>query len=89
MITVIWTDYLKYKADLRGFDLPSIEKIVRFSDERYLDTATQRMVVVGWYGNRLVMIPYEQEADTMTPVTIHSTTRQQINFRLQTGRLIP
>jgi hypothetical protein len=37
---VIWTDYLKYRARLRGFDLAIIEQIVQFSEERYLDTAT-------------------------------------------------
>ena len=89
MRRVIWTDYLKYRAALRGFDLSSIEGIVQFSGERYLDTTTQRMVVVGWHGNLLVMIPYDEEGDAVTPVTIHATTRQQINFRLQTGRLMP
>ena len=83
---IIWTDYLKYRARLRGFDISTIEQIVRFSEERYLDTATQRMVAIGRHGNRLVMVPYEQEHDTLTPVTIHATTRQQVNFRLRTGR---
>jgi len=32
------------------------------------------------------MIPYEAEARTITPVTVHATTRQQINLRLKTGR---
>jgi hypothetical protein len=86
---VIWTDYVKYRAQLRGFDLPSIEQIVRFSEERYFDVATQRMVVVGRHGAGLVMVPYEQEGETVTPITIHSTTRQQISFRLRTGRFRP
>lgn len=63
-----------------------IEHILRFSSERYFDSVTQRMVVVGRHGNRLVMVPYEQQYDTVTPVTIHATTRQQINVRLRTGR---
>jgi hypothetical protein len=62
---------------------------VRFSEERYFDTATQRMVAVGRHGNRLIMIPYEQEGETVTPITIHATARQQINFRLRTGRFRP
>jgi hypothetical protein len=33
------------------------------------------------------MIPYEEDETTLTPVTIHATTRQQIKFRLNTGRL--
>lgn len=86
---VIWTEYLKHRAPLRGFDLAIIEQIVRFSEERYFDTATRRMVAIGRHGNRLVMVPYERENDTLTPVTIHATTRQQINFRLRTGRFSP
>lgn len=31
--------------------------------------------------------PYEEDEATLTPVTIHATTRQQIKFRLNTGRL--
>jgi RNA:NAD 2'-phosphotransferase (TPT1/KptA family) len=86
---VIWTEYFKHRARLRGFDLAIIEQIVRFSEERYFDTATRRMVAVGRHGSRLVMIAYEQEGETMTPVTIHATTRQQITFRLRTGRFRP
>ena len=89
MLTVIWTDYFKHRAQLRGFDLATVEQIVQFSEERHFDTATQRKVVVGRHRTRLVMIPYEQEGETITPVTIHSTTRQQITFRLQAGRFRP
>jgi hypothetical protein len=89
MPRVVWTEYLRYRADLRGFDLAVIEQIVRFSEERYFDTATQRMVVVGRHGDLLVMIPFDQEGETVTPVTIHSTTRQQISFRLRAGRFTP
>ncbi len=86
---IIWTEYLKHRARLRGFDLAIIEQVVRFSEERYLDTATHRMVAIGRHGNRLIMVPYEQENDTVTPITIHATTRQQITFRLKTGRFRP
>ena len=37
---------------------------------------------------RLVIIPYDIENDTMIPVTVHTTTRQQIRFRLNTRRFI-
>ena len=70
---VIWNDYLKYRARLRGFDLAIIEQIVQFSEERYLE----------------VLVPYEEEGEAVIPLTIHATTRQQINFRLQTGRFRP
>jgi len=86
---VIWTDYLQHRARLRGFDLATIEQIVRFSEERYFDTTTQRMVAIGRQGSRVVLIAYEQEGETLTPVTLHTTTRQQITFRLRTGRFRP
>lgn len=85
-MTIIWTDYMKYRVRLRRFDLSQIESIMRFSDERYLDTATGRNVAVGRHGKQLVMIPYDREGATVTPVTIHVTSRQQINFRVQSGR---
>ena len=56
---IVWTDYLKYRAELRGFDLLVVEKILRFSEERYYDTGTGRRVVVGRHGGLLVTIPYE------------------------------
>jgi len=83
---IVWTNYMKYKTNLRGFELPKIENILRNSVERYLDTSTQRIIAVGKHGNKLVVIPYEQQGNEITPVTIHVTSRQQINFRLKTGR---
>ena len=46
------------------------------------------MIVVGRHDNSIVMVPYEEKEDTITRVTIHVTTRQQINFRLKTGRFV-
>ncbi len=83
----VFTDYFKFRAELRGFDLIKVENIVRYSQERYFDTETQRIVAVGEHGNRLVMIPYEESDTEITPITIHASTRQQIKFRLNTGRL--
>lgn len=88
MSTIVWSDYLLYRAQLRGFDLLIIENILRYSDERYYDTETDRIIVVGKHGNQLVIIPYERDNDLLIPVTIHATTRQQIRFRLRTGRFI-
>jgi len=87
-IQLAWTDYMKYRARLRGFDLAKIEHIVRYSGERYVDTVTGRLITVGRLDDVLVMIPCETEQCSITPVTIHATTRQQINFRLKTGRFI-
>jgi hypothetical protein len=88
MSNIIWTEYLQYRAELRGFELARIERIIRHSSERYLDTETRRAVVVGRHHKQLVMIPYEMDEDNIIPVTIHAITRQQIRFRLQTGRFI-
>ena len=83
---IVWTEYLKYRAQLRGFDLAQLEQIVRHSGERYLDTETGRTIVVGHHDDRSVMIAYDTEDKDVTPVTVHAVTRQQIRFRLQTGR---
>ena len=58
------------------------------SVERYFDTITRRIIAVGRHDDRLVMVPYEEKKDTITPITIHVTTRQQINFRPKTGRFV-
>ncbi len=88
MTKLFWTDYLKYKLELRGFELLIIESIVKHSNERYFDTSSQRSIVIGKHNTRLVMIPYEINAKIITPVTVHATNRQQINYRLKSGRLI-
>lgn len=88
MPQIVWSNYLQYRAELRGFDLAKMEEILRFSGERYYDTVTGRQIAVGKHDNQLVIIPYERSDDLITPVTIHSTTRQQLRFRLRTGRFI-
>ena len=85
---MIFSDYLKYRAKLRGFDLTKIEDIVRYSEEKYFDTISNRRIAIGKHDKRLVMISYEESDDAITPVTIHAITRQQIKFRLKTGRFI-
>jgi len=84
--SIIWTSYMKYRANLRGFDLAKIEEILRYSTERYFDTITQRTIVVGRHDDRLVLIPYEKKGNEVIPITIHTTARQQISFRLKAGR---
>jgi len=83
---IVWTDYIRYRANLRGFDLAKIEHVVRHSTERYYDTVTYRFVAVGRHDHKLILVPYEQEGDCIVPITVHVTTRQQISFRLRTGR---
>lgn len=39
-----WTDYMKYRAQSRGYDLGRIEDIVKRSHERYFDTETRRAI---------------------------------------------
>lgn len=77
---ILWTEYMKYKTELRGFS--KLENILLHSEERFFDTTTQRVIAVGKHDQRLVIIPYEKHGNEITPVTIHATTRQQINFRL-------
>jgi len=83
---IVWTDYMKYRLKLRGYDLDTVEHILRYSSERYVDTVTGRLVAIGRHVKLLVMIPYERKGGTLTPVTIHGTNRQQINSRLKSGR---
>ena len=80
--SIVWSAYLQYRATQRGYDLAKIEEIVRYSDERYFDTVTRRVVVVGKHDDRLVTIPIDRADDSIIPVTIHATTRQQVRFRL-------
>ena len=87
-ISIIWSDYFKYRSDLRGFELSKIENILRFSEERYFDIISQKNIVVGSHDKRLIIIPYEVKEGIITPITIHATTRQQINTRLKTGRFL-
>ena len=86
-ITIVWTEYTKYRLDLRGYALATVEQILHYSSERYVDTVTGRLVAIGRHEKLLVMIPYENKGGTVTPVTIHATSRQQINSRVKSGRL--
>jgi len=88
MKTIVWTEYLKYRIKLRGFNIQKLENILRYSSEKYFDTATDRLIVVGKHENILVMIPYEEGKINITPITVHATSRQQINYRIKSGRLI-
>ncbi len=83
---IVWSEYFKYRAKLRGFSLTKIEKILRYSKEKYFDIITQRRIVIGKHDKSLVMIPYEKTANSVIPITIHKTTRQQMNLRLKSGR---
>lgn len=86
MSTIIWSEYMKYRIKLTGFSLQVIEKILIYSTERYFDNISHRMVVVGKHDSRLVIIPYDEDNGTVFPATIHATSRQQIKFRLNSGR---
>ena len=66
--------------------IQEIEEIVRHSSERYLDSETRRSIAVGRHGSAIVLVPYEESGESLTPITVHTTTRQQISFRLATGR---
>jgi hypothetical protein len=83
---IIWTKYMDYRIKLRGFEKMKIEEIVKYSPERYYDTINHRRIAVGKHDELLVLIPYDETEDSIAPVTVHAITRQQINFRLKTGR---
>ena len=84
--TFVWTEYMKYRISLRGYDRATIEQILRYSSERYVDTVTGRMIAIGRHEKLIVMIPYDVKDRNLTPVTIHTTSRQQINSRIKSGR---
>ncbi len=54
---IVWSDYFKYRVQLRGYDIVKIERILKYSEERYYDIETFRQVVVGRHDKRLVIIP--------------------------------
>ena len=83
---IVWSEYMKYRLNLRGYDLATVEQILRYSSERYVDIVTGRVVAIGRHEKLLVMIPYELKGRTLTPVTIHAISRQQINSRIKSGR---
>lgn len=85
---IIWTEYMRYRVELRGFDLAKVEEIVRFSAERYVDRVTGREIVVGRHDESLVVIPYETSGEDITPVTVHRTPRQQVSSRVKSGRYV-
>jgi hypothetical protein len=37
---ILFSNYIKCKAASRGFELDKMEQILRYSEERYFDTAT-------------------------------------------------
>jgi hypothetical protein len=39
-----------------------------------------------YQSQNLVMIPYEINENSIIPITVNTTTRQQIKFRLTNGR---
>ncbi len=84
--SIIWTDYMQHRLELRDFDRAVVERIVRYSAERYIDMATGRSVAIGRHDKRLVLVPYEHSGNTLTPVTVHATSRKQITFRVKMGR---
>jgi hypothetical protein len=85
---IIWTEYLKYRARLRDYDLNVIEQVVRYSTERYYDTATFRRVAVGRHDKQLIAVPYDSDDNSITPVTVHAIVRPQVAIRIKTGRFV-
>ena len=53
MKPIVWIEYLRFRAQQRGFDLAELEHIMRYSTERYFDTQTLRRIVIGRCGHGL------------------------------------
>ncbi len=83
-----WTRYFQNRCIQRHFSIEKAEKVIRYSTERYFDIDTSRRIVVGSFDNRLILIPYDEDDNIITPVTIHETDRKQINFRIKNGRFV-
>jgi len=85
-IPIIWTDYFLYRASERELDLVQMEKILRYSGERYLDTGTGSHIAIGSDKNHLHLVAYDLTEVGYEVITAHTTNRQQITFRLNSGR---
>ena len=72
--------------EVRNYNKEKIEHIIRFSSERYFDTETRRFVIIGKHDHRVVIIPIDKSGNVIIPVTIHAISRQQIRFRILSGR---
>jgi hypothetical protein len=66
-----WTRYFRNRCIQRHFNIEKAENIIRYSSERYFDIDFSRLIVVGSIDNRLILIPYEERDNVITPVTIH------------------
>ena len=88
MKSIVWIDYLIFRAQQRDFDLTELEYIIRYGAERYVDNQTLRRIVIGRCGHLLVLIAYEEDDTAITPVTVHPVTRPQITTRVRTGRFM-
>lgn len=83
---VVWTNYMRYRAGMRGFDLAAVENIVRYSTERYADLDTGRFVAIGRHASDLLVVAYEATDSELIPVTVHATSRSQVGMRVRSGR---
>jgi hypothetical protein len=87
-VEIRWTTHARFRRERRGFQVPLLEHILRTSTERYSDTVTGRRIVVGRHESLLVLIAYETDGDTIVPVSVHATTRRDIQARLHRGHYI-
>ncbi|NES80724.1 MAG: hypothetical protein F6K10_04610 [Moorea sp. SIO2B7] len=79
-IVVVWLGFQSHH-----FTLPP--NLAQLSYPPWVSTDALINPIVYIY-NPLVIIPYEYNGNLFTPITIHATTRQQIRFRLKSGRYI-
>ena len=48
-------------AKFGGYDLATVEQILRYSSERYVDTVTGRVIAIGRHEKLIVMIPFTNQ----------------------------
>jgi len=86
-MNIHFTEYLQYRAKIRGFDLKQLEDILRYSPERYYDTETGRSIVVGKYQDKLILIPYEKNKSNITPILVKAAELNPASACLLAGPL--
>jgi uncharacterized protein YuzE len=82
---VIWTDYLQYRARLRGFNLSTIEQIVRFSAERYWEIRSMIKPQLTYFGQEDILHLAIVESPEMSSIEISPNITAELNEK---GELI-
>ena len=78
---------------LRGIEDWIPAHLIRVADERYADTGTGYLVVVGeaeyGQGTHLMMVAYEERKHEIFVVTAHPLSRRDVEQKVRSGRWMP